>query len=143
MSVTWRGRSERGVVLIASALAIVALCLFAGLVIDAGMLQQQRGQAQIAADAAAAAGAMQMLSGQNESWAVNAAVDAARWNGFQNDRRTAVTATPDAGEKRVRVQIVRNVSTAFLSILGVRSMPVEVAATGAVAKNGKAVVLAQ
>ena len=143
MSVARRGSSERGVVLIASALAIVALCLFTGLVIDAGMLQQQRGQAQIAADAAAVAGAMQMLPGQTARWSTNAALDAARWNGFQNDARTRVTAVADEAGKKVRVQISRNVPTSFLSVVGVRSMPVEVRAVGGIAKDGKSAVLAQ
>jgi uncharacterized membrane protein len=135
--------SERGVVLIASALALVALCLFTGLIIDAGMLQQQRGQAQIAADSAAVAGAMQMLPGQNQSWAANAALDAAAWNGFRIDGATIVAVTPDGAGKKVRVRIARNVSTSFLSILGVRLMPVEASAIGAISKDGKSVVLAR
>lgn len=143
MSVGRRRGCEKGMVLVATAVVIVALCLFTGLVIDTGILQQQHGQAQMAADAAAVAGAMQFLPNQTGAWAANAALSAATWNGFRNDTTTKVTVTPNSSAKRVSVQITRSVPTYFMNLVGVHSMPVTVTAMGRVDRTGKLAVLAE
>ena len=122
--------SERGTLLPLLAVMIVVLVLFAGLVIDVGALQQVRGQEQIAADAAAVAGAMEMLPGGNgSSWAVKAAANTAAWNGFSDGaKNTTVTVTPNATTGQVTVQITRNANTYFMNMLNLRTMPVTVTA---------------
>jgi uncharacterized membrane protein len=122
--------SERGSVLPALAVMIIISVLMAGLVVDAGVLQQQRGQAQIAADAAAVAGAMELLpTGKGSAWAVNVARNTSAWNGFISGANgTTVTVTPNLSSKTVTVQIRRDAKTCFMNMLGLRSMPVTVTA---------------
>lgn len=58
MSMMDRIRRERGAITIHVAIALIALLMFAGLVIDQGPFYVARRQAQNAADAGALAGAM-------------------------------------------------------------------------------------
>jgi len=132
-----RRDSERGSVLPALAVMTIISVLMAGLVVDAGFLQQQRGQAQIAADAAAVAGAMELLpAGKGSAWAVNAAKNASAWNGFTNGaNNTTVTVTPNLSAKTLTVQIRRNAKTYFMNMLGLRSMPVVVTAVAGASRQ--------
>src|SRR5262245_10245387 len=61
-SVTSKGRrhNERGAVLVQTAIAMIGLIAFNGLVVDYGVLWLARRQAQSAADAGAMAGAIQL-----------------------------------------------------------------------------------
>lgn len=63
---TWR---RRGTILVVTAIVLLALLGLLGLVIDAGMLMTAHRQTQNAADAAAAAAAMDMLTGRSDATA--------------------------------------------------------------------------
>jgi hypothetical protein len=65
-----RSRSLAGQVMLLVTIALVALLGMAGLATDAGLLWTEKGQIQTAADAAAVAGALAVVSGGNVTSAV-------------------------------------------------------------------------
>ena len=137
-----RRHSEKGTILPALAAMIIVLILLTGLVVDVGVLQDQRGQAQNAADAAAVAGAMELLpSGNGSTWASNVALNTTAWNGFTNGAgNTTVSATPNTGSGTMTVVITRNVNTYFMNMLGLHTMPVTVTAVAGLGPSSSCLV---
>ena len=72
-------RGERGFVMVTFVVLAVVLLGMTGLVIDAGMMAYEKRRAQVAADAAAMGGALEIAGGGN---GVLAAADDATANGF-------------------------------------------------------------
>ena len=113
---------ERGAAMVLVALWLVALVTVAGLVVDGGMLLAQRRALQNVADAAAAAGAMQLdepryrSSGGSEVVLDEAAAHAAAAGYLAAEDGLAYTVT--AGEARVAVDVERRAPTAFLRVIG-------------------------
>lgn len=137
-----RRTAQQGTILPALAAMIIVILLLAGLVIDVGVLQDQRGQAQTAADTAAVAGAMELLpTGKGSTWASNVALDTTAWNGFTNGANgTTVTVTPSTSSNTVTVQITRNVHTYFMNMLGLQTLPVTVTAVAGLGPSTSCVV---
>ncbi|MNX28977.1 hypothetical protein D3C86_590960 [compost metagenome] len=73
-------KNERGATLVTTAFFATALVVFVGLVADAGLMMYQRTRMQVAADAAALAGAKALLN--SEGHAIAAAQELAMQNGF-------------------------------------------------------------
>ena len=76
---------ERGQMLVLSAFVIVALLAFTGLIVDVGFHYAQRRQAQNATDQAAKAAAYEMTYGGSNAAAIQAALENAHDNGYNND----------------------------------------------------------
>src|SRR5260370_19595617 len=74
-------RREKGYVLFTMAAAMIAICGFAGLVMDAGYGEYVRRQAQSAADAGAKAAALEILTNHTDKITAAAKQDTAN-NGF-------------------------------------------------------------
>ena len=83
------GKSEEGGVAILVAILMVALCGFVALVVDAGTLFVQRTQLQQAVDAAALAGAQDILAPGGNS--PNKALAYAQLNGLTAARSLPIT----------------------------------------------------
>lgn len=137
MNYGYNRRRQRGFVLIASALVLVMLFAFLGLVVDVGMMRYWKRRAQNAADAAAI-GALQEvnMSGSGADYGTagqNAAVE----NGFTNGQggvTVQVNMPPTmgayAGIKQYAEAIVtKPVPTTFLSILNIASATVSARST--------------
>ncbi len=73
-------KNERGAALVTTAFFATAIVVFVGLVADAGLMMYQRTRMQVAADAAALAGAKALLN--SEGQAIAAAQELAKQNGF-------------------------------------------------------------
>lgn len=124
------GRHERGQAVVMLALMLAGLLLAVGLAVDAGALYSVRRTAQVAADAAAWAGAVVLYDGGTSDAARAAALVDAQRNGHATGGTTSVTvfapasAGPFAGDLRtVEVVIERSVRTSFLgagSLMSVR-----------------------
>jgi Flp pilus assembly protein TadG len=84
------GRDERGQVLVVTALCISALIAFVGLATDVGLLFRARRNVQIAADAAATAGALDYMYNVSTTSAKSAAQTASTANGITNGTGGAV-----------------------------------------------------
>jgi Flp pilus assembly protein TadG len=90
-------RRRRGVVVVYVALALIVLLGAAGLSIDMGNLYLQRNNAQRAADAAALAGAVQLMNNNGYDAAAAAAQKVAAANGYDTSvAGTQVVPTPNA-----------------------------------------------
>lgn len=140
-----RAHDERGVVLIFSALCLVAMVGMAALVVDVGNANQIRRHAQNGADAAALAGAQDLPSGATvvatvkAYAAANYDVDPTEWVGCTDD--SALPIHPDAANAnecisidnaytRVHVQLPnRAVETYFGPIFGRDAINTSAAAT--------------
>jgi Flp pilus assembly protein TadG len=131
-------RSEKGYVLVLVALGMVLLLGFLGLVFDVGYEEYTKREMQTAADAAAQAGALEIVRGDS-SGLNTAAQGAATTNGFTNDVNN-VTVTinnpPETGyytsnSGAVEAIISQNVPTFFLKILNVNSSTVSARAVAA------------
>ncbi len=117
-------RSQRGFIGVFGALTLLAMMLFAGLVIDVGYLQWQKRQAQAAADAAAV-GAVQELRAGGGSVVTAARADAAL-NGFTdstNNTTVTVNRPPQYGSYAgnngaVEAIVTRTVPTFFMMLAG-------------------------
>ncbi len=90
-------QNERGSTLVTTAFFATALIVFVGLVTDAGLMMYQRTRMQVAADAAALAGAKALLNSPGQ--AVVAAQELAKQNGFP------ITASQVKIEKGSRVTV--------------------------------------
>ena len=75
-------RNESGQVLVVTALSMLALLCVMGMALDAGMLFRAKRQVQIAADAAAVAGALDFRYNGSDDSAVAAGKAAAAQNGY-------------------------------------------------------------
>jgi Flp pilus assembly protein TadG len=90
-------QNERGSTLVTTAFFATALIVFVGLVTDAGLMMYERTRMQVAADAAALAGAKALLNSPGQ--AVVAAQELAKQNGFP------ITASQVKIEKGSRVTV--------------------------------------
>jgi len=72
-------KSESGQILVITAIVLMGMIAILGLVISSGLIQASRRQAQRAADAAAQAGAFQLLAGTNSTQRANAEATALRY----------------------------------------------------------------
>ncbi len=93
-------RTERGQILLLTAVLSTALLGLLGLLVDAGFLYAQRRQAQNGADNAALAAAHILYSGGSKDSATAAALEYAKANGFGDDVVVHIppTSGPNAGE---------------------------------------------
>jgi Flp pilus assembly protein TadG len=124
---TMRRNHELGQALVAVALGLVVLLGMLGLGIDFGYLRYEKGKMQAAADAAAIAGAAEVLY-TDVSTAAQAAATA---DGFANGT-SGVTVTvnhpplsgPNTGNSNyVEAIVAQNQPTFFMKVLGVNSVP--------------------
>src|SRR4029450_1545032 len=147
--------SERGAVTIHVAIALIAMLVFAGVVIDNGVMYSARRQAQNSADAGALAGA---LTREWESLtAYTRATEAAKafanqnavWGEFPVDAHVDVTVPitcPDSTPNCIRVDVLRGldnphlgtthgntIPTYMMGIVGLGSQGVRATATAQVA----------
>lgn len=111
---------RRGVTAVIVALLLVPLIGLLGVAIDVGMLYQERRTAQLAADAAALAGAREIYTRELDPVRVE---DAARNEATQNGvtdgvSGASVAVTVDMSARRVEVGITRDVPTLFAGIFG-------------------------
>ena len=110
-------RDDRGQVIVLIAAALATLILGVGIAVDSGTLYVARRSAQIAADAAAWAGAVVLYSGGSAAAAESAAILDASRNGYTigaADVEVPPTSGPVAGDASfVEVRISQQVETAF------------------------------
>src|SRR2546427_8120485 len=104
---TARGRDkrggERGQILAMMVISLIALCALVGVAADLGFFSDYRRRMQTAADAAAMAGAQQLLrDADNAAYPKirSAALDGAKSNGF-TDSADDAQVTPRSEERRV------------------------------------------
>lgn len=125
-------RNEAGQTLILVAFCITALMGFMAMAVDVGILFRARWNAQIAADAAATAGALDYHFNQSATSAKSAAQAAASANGITNGSGGAVVTVnvppangPNAGAAGFVEAIVTQPNpTTFMRILGLDSISV-------------------
>jgi len=114
------------------AIFLLGLVAVAGLVADGGMVLAQRRDLQNVADAAAAAGAMQLdesiyrTSGGSDVSLDQSAAYAAAVGYLSAEGGVSYTVT--ATTARVEVQVSRSASTAFLRVLGVDGVTISASA---------------
>jgi Flp pilus assembly protein TadG len=126
-----RRSRRRGAAIIYVALGLIAFVGAASLSVDMGNLYSRRASAQLAADAAALAGAYEMANFRDSN-ANNAAIAMARRNGYDNTvTGVIVTVTnPVPGEpNRVMVRTSRVEPLFFARIFGFVTRPVSATAT--------------
>jgi Flp pilus assembly protein TadG len=133
---TWRrlsARLEAGSALVWVAVTLPLFVSLVGLAIDGGVVFNARRELQNVADAAARAGAMQIDEGvyraSSGATVVLAAgrAEAAAWD-YLEANGSRQTADVRASSDRVVVTLTTTVSTAFLRLVGVTSVPVEATA---------------
>ena len=152
---------RRGAVVVLVAVCLGVLMSVLALSVDGGRMYVARRHAQVGADAAADAAAMDLYTGMAENdgnqlegvrLARIAAYEMARLNGFANDGQTSnvtVHIPPVSGSRAgqpgfVEVQIERKLSTSFAGIFGFKSLSIRarsVAAGTQVATQGSVLVL--
>ena len=122
-------RDERGQVIVLVSAALFALLLVVGMVIDVGIILEEKRQLQNAADAAALAAASAAV--ENPALAQSAAEEYLLLNGFDPaDTSLVITVDPNYSPTEVEVTVVAVVPTAFFTIAGVDSKTVTVRAVG-------------
>jgi Flp pilus assembly protein TadG len=124
-------QDERGQVLVLAALCLTALLGFVALATDVGLLFRAKRNLQIAADAAASAGALDYLYNASNSSAIAAANAAAAQNGETNGSGGAVVTVnipPQYGYHtttgHVEVIITQANPTFFMNIFNINSVTV-------------------
>lgn len=126
-----------GTILVITAIVLIALVGLLGLVIDAGQLMTAHRKTQNAADAAATAAAMDILTGRSNSTATATATTfVQQHNGLPSATVTVnipATSGPHAGRSRtVEVAVSQPVPVQFIRILGVGASQTVTARTVAV-----------
>lgn len=122
------GGDERGQALVLVAIFMMGLVAVAGLVADGGLVFAQRRELQNIADAAAAAGAMQLdantyRASGGGSVTLDAAAARAAANAYlaaEGGLAYAVRVAPT----RVEVEVSRSARTGFLGVLGIREVTI-------------------
>lgn len=124
-------RDESGQMLVFTALTMTALLGFLALATDVGTLFRAKRQLQIAADAAATAGAMDVLFGYSNTQAIADARSAAAANGATNGSKgtvVTVNTTPLSGYHKsqgyVEVLITQPNPTFFMRLFGHNSVTI-------------------
>ena len=135
-------KEERGQVLVMTALSMVLMLGFVGLAVDVGLLFHARRNLQIAADAAATAGALYVSYGQDPTApAITAALNNGVNNGFNGDVVTIHMPPadgPDIGRPGFVEAIVSTQNpTVFMSMFGFSSVRVAARAVAS-AVSGRA-----
>lgn len=123
---------RKGVVIIYVALALVVLMGAAGLSIDVSNLYLQRANAQRAADAAALAGALRLMVGDDKDAADVRAQEIATKNGYDadNDATFVSVINPDgAHPSYYQVQVAKRAPVFFMAVFGSREKLVGAQAT--------------
>ncbi|KUO48769.1 MAG: hypothetical protein APF76_17950 [Desulfitibacter sp. BRH_c19] len=117
-------KSERGAVILLTALAMVVLCGLVGLAVDGGSLYITKAKLQNAVDAAALAGSQALY--ENAGLAKNIAEEYIEKNGFSKDSLTI-----DISEmaKSIRVEGEVDITYTFMKILGFTQGVVKASAT--------------
>ena len=133
-------KGESGQVLVLTALSMTLMLGFVGLAVDVGMLFHARRNMQIAADAAALAGALDYKYNASPTSAVAAAQNAALANGITNLGDLTVSVPPADGPNAGSTGFVEAIvsvpnPTVFMSLFGFNSVNV---GARAVAGNGGA-----
>ncbi len=135
-------RFERGQILIIVTLAMIGLVSFVGLVVDVGLLFVGQGRLRRAVDAAALAAASNFRQGYAHADLEKSALEFLKLNGFENPDAAVDTCDslpgdlelcPGVGEyaqKLVRVNASATVPLAFLSVIGIRDVPISAEAIG-------------
>lgn len=112
---------ERGQILAMTVLAMTMLLGFVALAVDVGLLFREKRTAQIAADSAAIAAAMNYQY-KGSSYATAAADAAAAANGFTNTADVVVTPSPTdgyhTGTGYIEVDIVHSTQTTLMGMFG-------------------------
>ena len=122
-------RDERGQVLILVSAALFTLLMVVGMVIDVGIILEQKRQLQNAVDAAALAGARAAVD--NPALAQAAAEEYLLLNGFDPiDSSLTISIDPNYSPDEVEVTVVAIIPTAFFTIAGIDSKTVTVRAVG-------------
>jgi Flp pilus assembly protein TadG len=115
-------RAHRGQVLIITAGILTILIALVGLIVDLGWYQSNVLRVQRSADAAALAGVV-YLPTQVGTAQTTAYLEATK-NGYTTGGVTTVAASQDAGDtRRLNVTITTQVSTFFIRIFGIGSVP--------------------
>lgn len=133
-------RGENGQALVLTALTMSLLVASLGLAVDVGMLFRAKRQLQTAADAAATAGAQQLIYAQTATAAAdNAAADNGEQNGINNTTVT-VNNPPQSGaftsNHYVQVVIQQAAPTYFMRVFGVDTIHLTAQAIATDAKAG-------
>lgn len=136
---------EDGAALVIAALTFFTLLAMLALAVDAGMLFQAKRKVQVAADAAATAGALDYLYNQSATSARSAAAAASAQNGYTDGSNgVKVTASqppadgPNAGSgSYFEAQISAPVQTFFMSLMGVPTMTVKARAVAGTPNPGQ------
>ena len=124
-----RACPERGQTLPVVCLFLVGLLAVAGAVIDVGNAYLQRQEVQRSADAAALAGAIAIPNGTYQA--------AAQDEAGKNDKSGDSVAVSLNGTDTVAVSVSRSVSTSFLHLLGINSIPVSATAQATIEAVGQ------
>lgn len=114
--------TQRGVVILTLAVALMILFGFVALAIDVGYMQWTKRRAQTAADAAAMAAITERWRGSSDTMSDAAALTDASRNGFTNgSESTTVTITNSGGalsSSILTAVVTRQVPTYFMRVLG-------------------------
>jgi Flp pilus assembly protein TadG len=124
VGVTPPREKRRGTILVATSVVLIALVGLLGLVIDAGQLMYSYRRTQNAADAAAMAAAMDLLSGYSSSTATSTATTFVQeYNGMANATVTVnippLTGNYTGSSNYAEAIVSFPVSTTFIQVLGV------------------------
>lgn len=128
-----RLRAEEGQVLVMAALMMLGVISVVGLVADGGLVFAQRRDLQNVADAAAAAGAMQIDEAAYRSTGTvlldeqQARGAAASYLEAEGDLDYTVSVLPD----RIEIAVSRHASTGFLRVIGIDGIAVTASASAA------------
>ena len=122
-------QDERGQVIVLVTGALFTLLMIVGMVLDVGVILEQKRQLQNAVDAAALAGARAALD--NPALAQAAAEQYLLLNGFDPaDASLTITVNPDYAADQVEVTVTAVIPTVFFTLAGVDSKTVTVRAVG-------------
>ena len=143
-----RLRDESGSVLVIAALSMTALLGFVAMATDVGLLFRSRRNVQIAADAAAIAGAVDYLYNGSSSSAIAAGKAASSSNGITDGTSGAVVSIsippadgPNAGSAGfIEVIVSRPSKTIFMGMFGLTTMTVKARAVAGTPTNGQACI---
>ncbi|MBM3888417.1 MAG: hypothetical protein FJ388_04750 [Verrucomicrobia bacterium] len=124
----WKAGRHSGQMLTILAIMLVAILAILGLVVDVGLLEANRRHAQRAADAAAQAGARELLNGASaaeQASARAAALNLAGINGSATNNNVLIEIPPAAtsgsayagSNSYVRVEVTRPVDPTFIRLL--------------------------
>lgn len=142
--VTPQKRKQRGFVLIVTALSIITLVAFVGLVFDTGYLAWVRERAQTAADSAVMGAMLDLKSGNSLSTATTDGQTDASTNGFVNGTNNTtvqinnppVYGTYAGNSAYVEAVVKKQVPNLFMTILGQNNTWVGARATARVTASG-------